>query len=298
MATRWGTVVVTGGAGFVGSNTVSFICTLDLADKIVCLDNYSSGERSKHVADPRVTYVYGNSWNINEILKEESPDVVFHFAEFSRIVTSFDQINYVWLSNGLGTQRVLEYCVSKKAKLVYSGSSSIFGNDENDANLSPYAFLKKQNILLLKNYAEWFGLEYAITYFFNVYGPGDVEEGSYSTCIAKFRRQYAAREALTVVSPGTQRRVWTHVADIVAGVLMVAQRGEGDGYKLASNDDLSIMEVVQLFGPKATHVLVPERRGERFQSVSGPSRARTELGWAPKLRLECYLRDFIQGLEK
>lgn len=294
MAASWGTVIVTGGAGFIGSNLVSLMCTLDLAERIVCLDNYSSGERSKHVSDARVTYVYGNTSDITELLKNEQPDVVCHFGEFSRIVTSFEKINYVWSSNSLGTQRVLEYCVSKKAKLVYSGSSSIFGNDEADANLSPYAFLKKQNIQLIKNYQEWFGLEYAICYFYNVFGPGDIEIGDYATAIAKFRRQYAAGKPLTVVSPGEQRRVWTHVSDIVAGVIMVAQRGIGDGYKLASDDDLSILDVVHLFGRKATHIVVPERRGERFQSVCGPSRARTELGWAPKIKLECYVRDFIE----
>ena len=168
MAASWGTVVVTGGAGFIGSNLVSMMCTLDLADRIVCLDNYSSGERSKHVSDARVTYVYGNTPDIVELLKDEHPDVVFHFAEFSRIVPSFERINYVWQSNSLGTQRVLEYCVLKKAKLLYSGSSSIFGNDEEDANLSPYAYLKKQNIQLIKNYNTWFGLDYAIAYFYNV----------------------------------------------------------------------------------------------------------------------------------
>jgi len=297
MTASWGTVVVTGGAGFIGSNLVRLICSLDLADRIVCLDNYSSGERSKHVIDTRVTYVYGNTPDIVELLKDEQPDVVFHFAEFSRIVPSFERINYVWQSNSLGTQRVLEYCVLKKAKLLYSGSSSIFGNDEADANLSPYAFLKKQNIQLIKNYQEWFGLDYAIAYFYNVYGPGDIESGDYATAIAKFRRQYTAGKPLTVVSPGTQRRVWTHVLDIVAGVIMVAQRGIGDGYKLASDDDLSILDVVHLFGRKATHIIVPERRGERFQSVCGSSRARTELGWAPKIKLECYLRDFVEEHE-
>jgi UDP-glucose 4-epimerase len=295
-AALWGTVIVTGGGGFIGSNLVRMVCSLDLADRIVCLDNNSSGGAHNHVLDTRVTYVYGNSWDINELLQAETPTIVFHFGEFSRIVPSFERVNYVWLSNSLGTQRVLEYCVAKKAKLIYSGSSSIFGNAGNDSDLSPYAFLKKQNIQLIKNYGAWFGLDYAITYFYNVFGPGDIGSGDYSTCIAKFRRQYAAGKPLTVVSPGNQRRIWTHVADIVAGVIMVAQRGFGDGYKLASDDDVSILELVHLFGRKATHIIVPERRGERFQSVCGEaSRARTELAWAPKIRLECYLRDFVDS---
>lgn len=294
----WGTVVVTGGAGFIGSNLVGFLCDSDLVKRVVCLDNYSSGEKKNHVADARVRYVYGNTWDISELLANEAPEVVFHFAEFSRIVTSFDQINYVWQSNSLGTQRVLDYCVAKKAKLVYSGSSSIFGNDEQDANLSPYAFLKKQNIQLIKNYSTWFGLQYVITYFFNVFGANDICEGPYATCIATFRKQYLEGRPLTVVSPGTQRRVWTHVADIVAGVVMTAASGNGDGYKLAGDDDLSIFDVVRLFGQGAAWTVVPERRGERFQSVAGASRARTELGWMPKIRLENYLRDFVDSVEE
>jgi UDP-glucose 4-epimerase len=269
------------------------LCDLNLAQNVVSLDNYSSGERVNHVRDERVRYVYGNSWNINELLVDVTPQVVFHLGEYSRIVTSFDRINYVWQSNSLGTQRVLDYCVRKKAKLVYSGSSSIFGNDERDADLSPYAFLKKQNIQLIKNYGEWFGLKYALCYFYNVYAKNDIEDGPYGTCIAIFRRQFFTGQPLTVVSPGTQRRVWTHVTDIVAGVIMVAQQGEGDGYKLASDDNLSIFDVVKLFGPRASHVLIPERRGERFESVPGESRARTELGWAPKMRLADYLADFV-----
>lgn len=289
----WKCVVVIGGCGFIGSNLVQALCDLNLAEQIVSLDNHSSGGSHNQIKDERITYLYGNSWNCNEVLADVNPEVVFHFGEFSRIVTSFQKINYVWLSNSLGTQRVLAYCVSKKAKLIYSGSSSIFGNDERDADLSPYAFLKKQNIQLIKNYSDWFGLKYAITYFFNVYGPRDIPEGDYSTAIAIFRRQFAAKQALTVVAPGSQRRVWTHVLDIVAGVLMVAERGDGDGYKLASDDDCSIFDVVKLFGESARFNIVPERRGERFSSHAGESRARAELGWAPKIKLSDYIADFV-----
>jgi UDP-glucose 4-epimerase len=290
----WKCVVVTGGSGFVGSNLIERLLSDNLAEKIVSLDNHSSG--SFKFTDERVTYAYGNSWNCKEILADVNPDVVFHFAEFSRIVPSFEKINYVWLSNSLGTQRVLEYCVWKNAKLVYSGSSSIFGNGETDANLSPYAFLKKQNIQLIKNYAEWFGLRYVITYFFNVFGPRDIEVGDYATCIGVFRRQFVSGQPLTVVQPGTQRRIWTHVNDIVDGVILCADKGDGDGYKLASDDDLSIHEVVRLFGDNVRSVMIPERRGERFQSSCTDSRARSELAWVPKMKLADYIAEFVKAV--
>lgn len=162
----WKTVVITGGCGFIGSNVVEALLDQKLAESIVVLDNYTSGKKENEFADERVRYVKGDTWDILELLADVKPDIVMHFGEFSRIVTSFDMINYVFKSNGLGTQRVCEYCVQTKAKLLYSGSSSIFGNDGEDSNLSPYAFLKKVDIQLIKNYSKWFGLSYALVYFY------------------------------------------------------------------------------------------------------------------------------------
>lgn len=286
----WQEVVVTGGAGFIGTNLVEALLKQNGAKSIVVFDNYTSGSKANEFQDPRVRYVTGDTWDILELLDDVNPEIVFHFGEFSRIVTSFDQVNYVTKSNGLGTQRVCEFCVRKNAKLLYSGSSSIFGNDCEDSNLSPYAFLKKTNIQLLKNYHAWFGLNYVVTYFYNVYGERDLDTGDYATVIAKFRKQYVANKPRTVVTPGNQKRCFTHVSDIIAGVLLCARLGEGDGYKLASNDNVTILALAAMFGPE--HVMVPERRGERFCSEVGSSRARDELDWEPLQSLEPYIRDF------
>jgi len=287
----WNQIVVVGGCGFIGSNLCEELLKQKRCENIVVLDNHSSG--SHHIEDTRIRYVYGNSWDIQKLLSDCAPDVLFHFAEFSRVVPSFEHIDYVWQSNSLGTQRVLEYCVAKRCKFIYSGSSSIFGNQMKDSNLSPYAFLKAQNVQLIKNYSDWFGLKYAISYFYNVFGPRDIETGTYATCIAIFRKQYAQKQPLTVVTPGTQRRVWTHVSDICSGLLLVAEKGDGDGYKLFSDDDLSILEVVGAF-KDARFVMIPERKGERFQSIVESSRARDELCWSPKYRLRSYVQSFVQ----
>jgi UDP-glucose 4-epimerase len=287
----WKTVVVTGGCGFIGSNLIERLLNDNLAEKIISLDNHSSGQH--RFEDGRVSYIFGNTWQILELLQNVKPEIVFHFGEFSRVVPSFENINYVWKSNSLGTQRVLEFCVRTEAKLIYSGSSAIFGNQGADSDLSPYSFLKAQNIKLIQNYQNWFGLRYATVFFYNVYGKRDIEVGEYKTAIATFRRQFINDSPLTVVSPGTQKRIWTNILDIIDGVIICAKDGNGDNYKLASDDDLSIMEVVTLFGPKARFVVVPERKGERFQSETSESRARTELGWTPKIRLADYIQDFI-----
>lgn len=286
----WGTVVITGGCGFIGSNVVEALLDQKLAESIVVLDNYTSGKKENEFADERVRYVTDDTWDILELLADVKPDIVMHFGEFSRIVTSFDQVNYVFKSNGLGTQRVCEYCVQTKAKLLYSGSSSIFGNDGEDSNLSPYAFLKKVNIQLIKNYSKWFGLSYTICYFYNVYGPRDLDTGEYATVVAKFRKQYLAKEPRTVVCPGNQKRCFTSVFDIVSGVLLCARLGDGDGYKLSSDDNITILALAAMFGPE--HTMVPERRGERFCSEVGTSRARDELDFIPLHSIQAYVDDF------
>jgi len=292
----WKCVVVTGGCGFIGSNLIERLLNENIAERIVSLDNHSSGVHK--FDDARVSYIFGNTWQILELLQNVNPQIVFHFGEFSRVVPSFDYIHYVWQSNSLGTQRVFEFCVRKDAKLVYSGSSAIFGNDGADADLSPYSFLKAQNIKLIQNYKTWFGLRYVTVFFYNCYGTRDIEVGDYKTAIATFRRQYANNEPFTVVWPGTQTRIWTNITDIVDGVILCAEKGSGDNYKIAGDDNLSIYDVVKLFGPDARFIIVPERKGERFQSECSESRARTELGWAPKIRLADYISNFVQKTNK
>ena len=287
-------ILITGGAGFIGSELIKKLLSTYEIIEIISLDNYSSGNIKNHVNSQNVKYIKGNTWdikNIEEIEKFE-PNIVFHFGEFSRIVLSFQKQNDTFWSNGIGTQQVLEYCLRKKCKLVYSGSSAIFEN----SNLNPYVFTKSKNIELIKNYKKWFDLDYAICYFYNVYGENHIKEGCYATVLGIFEKQYENNEPLTIVKPGTQTRTFTHISDIISGILLVAENGDGDNYHLYSNDKYSILDIAKMFN--TNYKFIDKRKGERINSVSIKSRAKIELGWKPCVILKDYIFDFCNKVKK
>ncbi len=274
-------VLVTGGAGFVGSNLIKKLKQLYPNVKITSLDNYFTGKQENHTEGVR--YVVGSTWEIDELLGDETFDTVFHFGEYSRIVKSFDDIKYVEKTILYGTPKVLEMCRKWQAKLIYSASSSKFGNGGKDENLSPYSWMKSKMIELIKNYSEWYGLKYEICYFFNVYGPGQITTGDYATVIGIFERQLRNGEALTVVTPGTQSRDFTHVSDVVNGVVKAATKGLQGEWHLRSGINVTIIDVAEMFG--AEWKLIPERRGERFTSEEFPSDTQEKLEWKPEMNL-------------
>ena len=287
------TLLVTGGAGFVGANLITSLLTDYPAAAIVSLDNYFTGVPENHVNDPRVTYVDGSTVDLAKIWADRglgSPEIVFHLGEYSRIVQSFDDHDLTWEFNLLGTKEVIKFASAHGSKLIYAGSSSKFGNDGQDENLNPYAWTKAKNIEYIRNYASWFGLDYAITYFYNVYGPGQITSGKYATVIGIFEDRYLRGLPLTVVSPGTQTRDFTHIDDIVRGIVLVAQKGSGDGYLLGAGREWPILEVAKLFG--APYELIPALPGERTRGQADITKA-AELGWRPERALADYIAQFV-----
>ena len=260
------TIVVTGGAGFVGSNLITLLLK-KTKYKIISIDNYSTGKTKNHLNDQRVTYVKGNTKNISKILKKKINKIktVFHFGEFSRIYQSFLKMEECINSNNIGSHEVFNFCLSNKIKLIYSATSASIGNKGNDKNLSPYAFTKAKNLELLENLKKWFNFKFEIVYFYNVYGPGQIKTGSMSTVIGIFEEQFKKKIPLTVVKPGTQSRRFTHIHDTIHACYYAWRKNDCKHYSISSRKSYTIIEVAKLFNNKIN--FLPSRKGERYASA-------------------------------
>lgn len=277
-------ILVTGGAGFVGSHLCERLAKEGC--RVISLDDYSTGSEDNHVAG--VEYRKGHTKDIEAHIAEV-PDIIFHLGEYPRVEQSFDDIERVLDSNVLGTKAVLEFARKRRSKFVYAGSSTKFADGGIGKDQSPYAWTKASNTELTKNYGEWFGLNYAITYFYNVYGPRERGDSKSGTVIGIFKEHFDKGLPLTVRLPGTQRRNFTHIADIVEGLVLVGARGAGDEYGLGHPDSYSILEVAGFFGGEVT--MLPERPGNRMNSRADVRRAEMEFGWKPRYNLPDYIRE-------
>ncbi len=294
-------IVVTGGLGFIGRN---FVKKLDkeLKDHIIIIYDKSKVNLKKislKSKKNKIFFVHGNTINIkNKLSKFKNIKILFHFGEFSRIVQSFKYTDECFSSNTLGSFRVIKFCQEKKIKIIYSASSSKFGNNGNDEHLSPYSWTKSKNIELIKNFNKWFGLMYEIVYFFNVYGEDHSRYGKMSAVIGIFEGQYLKNKPLTVVSPGNQLRDFTHVSDIVHGTLLAHKKNLNKEYLLGTGKLYSIMEIAKLFKHKIK--IVPKRQGERFSSLSikKNNQALKYLNYKPKINIKNYIKDFVQKYKK
>jgi len=277
------TILVTGGAGLIGTR----LCARLQADgnRVISLDNYFAGSRENHVAG--VEYRDGHTKDI-AVHIPETPDLIYHLGEYARVEQSLLEPDIVRDLNVAGTAAVVEYWKAKRCKLVYAGSSTKFGDDGKAREATPYASTKAANTELVKRVGEETGLPYAITYFYNVYGPGE-RAGIYGTVVEAFRQMYLHGEPLTVTAPGTQERNFTHVDDIVDGLVLVGEKGQGDEYGLGNERRYTIIEVAKLFGGEI--VMLPARAGNRMQSALDASKSRA-LGWNPSRDLDAYIRDF------
>jgi len=259
-------IVVTGGAGFVGSNLISLLIK-KTKFRIISIDNYSTGKKENHLDNQRVTYIKENTKNIGTILKKKINKIItiFHFGEFSRIYQSFAKMNECINSNTIGSNEVFNFCLSNKIKLIYSATSASIGNKGNDKNLSPYAFTKAKNLELLENLKKWFNFKFEIIYFYNVYGPGQIKLGSMATVIGIFEDQFKKKIPLTVVKPGTQSRRFTHILDTIEACYYAWKKDKCRHYSISHKKSYSVSEVAKMFNSKIT--LLPSREGERYASA-------------------------------
>lgn len=283
-------VIVTGGAGFIGSHLIENLIKKNPSYQVYSLDNYFTGKISNHIDG--VTYIQGHTKDIEKHVSVK-PDLVFHLGEYSRVESSFEDVATVFEFNKIGTFAVLEFCRKHGAKLVYAGSSTKFADGGMGRDQSPYAWTKAANTELVINYGSWYDLKYAITYFYNVYGHREITEGKYATLIGIFKEKTKANQALTVVAPGTQMRNFTHIDDIVEGLQLVGEHGEGDGYGLGSEEAFTIKEIADMFGGEV--IMLPERKGNRMQAYIDVTRAKHEFGWSAKNSLRDHIAEFLRG---
>ena len=259
-------LVITGGAGFVGSNLISFLLKKTNYE-IISLDNYSTGNKKNHIKDKRIKYLKSDTKNISKTLKKYKNKIqsLFHFGEFARIYQSFLKMDECLNSNSIGSYAVFSFCLTNKIKLIYSATSASIGNNGSDKDLSPYAFTKAKNLEMLENLKKWFKFKYEILYFYNVYGPNQICSGSMATVIGIFEDQYKKQKPLTVVKPGTQTRRFTHIDDTVKACFYAWKKNKCRHYSISNRKSYSIIQVAKMFDSKIKYL--PSRVGERYASA-------------------------------
>jgi len=288
-------LVVTGGAGFIGSNLVSELLKFKKF-KIISIDNYSSGLSKNHIKNKRVRYLKGSTKNIELLLKSYIGKIhsIFHFGEFARIYQSFKKINECFASNIEGSSNVFNFALKNNIRLIYSATSASLGNNGEDMNLSPYAFSKAKNLELLENLKKWFNFKYEVVYFYNVYGEKQICQGDMATVIGIFEDNFKQRKKLPVVRPGTQARRFTHVYDTVKACIFAWKKNKCKHYCIASKESYSIIKLAKLFKSKITYL--PRRKGERFASALTKMNLNNKIiRLSAKIRLKDYVNNFLMN---
>ena len=288
-------IVVTGGAGFVGSNLIDFLLKKTKL-KIISLDNYSTGTKKNHIISKRVKYINSNTIEVEKVLSKYKNKInsMFHFGEFSRIYQSFKKFNECYFSNIIGSNEIFKFCLKNKIKLIYSATSATLGNNGKDKNLSPYAFTKSKNLELLENLKKWFKFKFEIIYFYNVYGNRQIENGDMATVIGIFQSQYKKKKPLTVVKPGTQSRRFTHISDTVKVCYKAWKDNKCRHYSISHKKSHSIRSVAKMFSSKIK--FLPQRPGERYASaLTNMSFNNKIIRYYGKINLKDYITSFIKS---
>ena len=288
-------IIVTGGAGFVGSNLIKSLL-IETNKNIISIDNYSSGNKKNHIKDKRVKYLKADTVDISKSLKSFKNRIhsIFHFGEFARIYQSFRKFDECFKSNSIGSNAVFKFCLDHNIKLIYSATSASLGNKGHDKNLSPYAFTKSKNLELLENLRNWFNLKFEVIYFYNVYGSGQIKVGDMATVVGIFENLYEKKKPLTIVRPGTQTRRFTHINDTINTCIEAWKKNKCLHYSISHKKNYSIKDLAKMFKTKT--VYLKPRLGERYASaLTKISNKKTIINKYGKIDLKDYVTSFIKG---
>ncbi len=287
-------MVVTGGAGFVGSHLCERL--VSLGHRVISLDNYFTGSEENHVLG--VEYRRGHTKDIATLIPE-TPDVLFHLGEYSRIAPSLKEPAVVWDLNIGGTHAVLEYWRATGCILVYAGSSTKFVTGNSDGAVdgrhrAPYNFAKAMNSELVHNYGRWYNLPYRIAYFYNVYGPRERAgqfTGGYGTVVETFRQCALQGTPATINGDGTQTRAFTHVYDTVNALIVIAEAGQCEEYAISAKEVYSLNELADMFGLEKTYA--PATASSRSSGADDTANLEA-LGWYQQYQLTDYVRESLK----
>ena len=302
-------VLVTGGAGFVGTNLIKRL--LKDGHKVASVDNYSSGFRENHQegcqyydydlsSSHTLMSLHPGGWNVRdeEMKMKVEYDVIFHMAALARIQPSLKNPHETLFNNFVSTLNILELVRRNNTRFVYAGSSSI----HHGLYESPYAWSKFSGEDLCKLYSNVYDMGISICRFYNVYGPHQIEDGTYATMLGIFEKQYKNGEPLTITGDGEQRRDFTHIDDIVDGLVKCGEGLLDEGNSVVSGEifelgrgvNFSINEIVDMFGEDCPREYIPKREGEYDVTLADYSHARDLLNWKPKRNIEDYIRGFVE----
>ncbi len=280
-------VLVTGGAGFIGTNLINRL--VKEGHDVVSIDNYSTGTTDNHN-----THALYQHQNVQSLQYEYGMNFekVYHLAALSRIQPSFNYPSLTFNSNVKGTEAVLEFARKSGAKVIYAGSSSKWHNPYQ----SPYAAYKYLGEEVCKMYKSTYGMDVEIARFYNVYGPKEIVDGDMAALIGIWRDQISKGKALTIVGDGEQRRDFTHVGDVVDANILAATNTsdlKGESFNIGNGDNYSINEVADIFGGKKDYF---KKVLEPFETLADNSKAKKILGWNPKGDLKKWLTNYIKTL--
>lgn len=281
-------VLVTGGAGFIGSNLIRELYKKNF--NVVSIDNYSTGSKKNELEG--VQYINEDITNIDSLDLDKDFDLCFHLAAQSRVQPSFENPDESFRVNVLGTTKVMEFAKNNNISVTYAGSSS----RHHDPSDSPYAMYKYLGEQVCKLYKKSYNVNVQIARFYNVYGPGESIDEKYGNVIGIWRAKVLKGEPLPIVGDGKQKRDFVHVYDIVDGLIKIAlsKINHDDAWELGTGLNYSINELFNYFKDKfnVTSTSIPDQPGNYRQTLRENDDSLRLLGWKPKDRLKDHINNF------